>query len=175
MCSNTCLTPSLSSGINGVIGVIGLLGERKRRGLRRRSLDISSGKREETEVRGTDIRIGPYIPIGAGSEPRRWRGVRPAATRRYTSTLRTEEVIDSDWWVMLLTSVLNTRLLLSGRVAQAKRASHPYLCRCSCSSGSYYRTLVETVHRNPAQNAFAGSRSRSRFSNLKHIHIARRA
>ena len=52
MCSNTCLTPSLSNGINGVIGVIGLLGERKRRGLRRRSLDISSGKREETGMRG---------------------------------------------------------------------------------------------------------------------------
>ena len=60
MCSNTCLTPSLSSGINGVIGVIGLLGERKRRGLRRRSLDISSGKREGTEVIGINIRTGPH-------------------------------------------------------------------------------------------------------------------
>lgn len=28
-------------------------------------------QREGTETRGVDIRLGPYIPIGAGSVPRR--------------------------------------------------------------------------------------------------------
>ena len=85
---------------------------------------MSSGKREETEMRGVALRKGPYIPIGAGSEPRRRRGVRPAASRRYTSILRTEQVVNSDRWAMLLASVWNARLLLSGRVAQPKGASH---------------------------------------------------
>jgi hypothetical protein len=153
--------------MNGDIGVIGLLGERKRRGLRR-SLDISSGKGEGTEVRGIDIRTGPYIGIGAGSEPRRRRGAQPAASRRYISVLRTDEVIDSDCGSYFL-------LLCGTRDRSSQAALHNRRgCEypCSSSSGSDIGPLLRPSGYHPSLY-LPGHVSQT--INLEHTHIARRA